>query len=127
MVPIALGTARCTQQPYEADELRRSWKRCLCPIYVSGTLNGQFKRKNTERTTWEEAKPLAHTWEDAASWDGPAKVPAPLAPESPAPVPDADSGRITVERAINLFTAEFQDAATATRKKYRLLFGKLKA
>lgn len=42
---------------YEADELRRSWKKCPCPIYPSGTLNGQFKRKNTERTAWAEALP----------------------------------------------------------------------
>ena len=60
---------------YEADELCLSWKRCL-PIYASGTLAGRFTRKNTERTPWEEAKPLVRAWEDACSWDGPAKVTA---------------------------------------------------
>ena len=54
---------------YEADELRRTWKRCLCPIYASGTLGG-FKRKNTERANWDEAKALARAWENANSWDG---------------------------------------------------------
>src|SRR5665213_166632 len=39
---------------YEADELRRTWKKCFCPIYASGTLTGQFKRKNTERTAWPD-------------------------------------------------------------------------
>ena len=30
---------------YEADELRRTWKKCYCPVYASGTLAGRFKRK----------------------------------------------------------------------------------
>ena len=50
---------------------------------------------------------------------------------SPAPVPetlDADAGRVTIVRAIRVFTAEFQEyAALNTQKKYRLLLGKLKA
>ena len=49
---------------------------------------------------------------------------------SPAPVPetlDADAGRVTIVRAIRVFTAEFQIAALNTQKKYRLLLGKLKA
>src|SRR5579863_1996470 len=41
---------------YETDEVRRSWKKCSCPIYASGTLNRQFKRKNTERVVWADAK-----------------------------------------------------------------------
>src|SRR5262249_35344858 len=68
---------------YEADEARRNWKRCFCPIYASGTLAGTFKRKNTERTAWDEAKALVHAWEDAGAWDGSAQVPRPvmLAPQ----------------------------------------------
>jgi hypothetical protein len=42
---------------YEADELRRNWKKCSCPIYASGTLNGVFKRKNTERTAYRASAP----------------------------------------------------------------------
>jgi hypothetical protein len=41
---------------YETNELRRSWKKCSCPIYASGTLNGHFKRRNTERAVWPDAK-----------------------------------------------------------------------
>ena len=41
---------------YEADELRRTWKKCSCPIYASGTLNREFKRKNTARAAWPDAK-----------------------------------------------------------------------
>lgn len=111
---------------YETDELRRSWKRCFCPIYASGTLSRQFKRKNTECTGWDEAKTLARVWQDSDSWDGPAMVPERQPPVPDAPAPDA--GRITVERAIQAFTAEYQEhAASATQKKYRLLLAKLKA
>jgi hypothetical protein len=70
---------------YEADEQRRSWKLCACPIYASGTLAGRFKRKNTERTTWDEAKPLVRAWERAGSWDSPATLEAP-SPLVPVPV-----------------------------------------
>lgn len=47
------------QMTYETDELRRTWKKCHCPIYASGTLNGWFKRKNTECASWPEAKALS--------------------------------------------------------------------
>ena len=46
---------------YEADELRRSWKRGLCPIYASGTLGAGFKRRNTERTTVCRLRPIEET------------------------------------------------------------------
>src|SRR5580704_2074554 len=59
---------------YEADELRRAWKKCSCPIYASGTLDGQFKRKNTERTTWPEAKAVVAEWETAGSWGAPGRL-----------------------------------------------------
>lgn len=44
---------------YEADELHRGWRKCSCPIYASGTFGRLFKRKNTERVDWSEAKGLA--------------------------------------------------------------------
>src|SRR5436190_13633724 len=53
---------------YEADELRRTWKKCPCPIYASGTLDGQFKRKNTERTAWPDAKAIVASWETTGLW-----------------------------------------------------------
>lgn len=112
---------------YEADELRRSWKRCFCPIYASGTLTGQFKRKNTERTTWDEAKPLVRTWEDAGSWDGPAEKVAPqsVAPDAPAQA----SGRMTIADAIAAFLAirEGSNIAPPTLRKYRTFCKQLRA
>jgi len=46
-----LGSLPLHAMTYQADEQRRSWKNCACPIYASGTLGKVFKRKNTERTT----------------------------------------------------------------------------
>jgi integrase len=54
---------------YEADELRRSWKKCYCPIYAAGTLGGKFKRRNTKKTTWREAKGVIAAWEAVGAWD----------------------------------------------------------
>jgi hypothetical protein len=55
-------------QTYESDERRRAWKRCSCPIYASGTIGGQFRRVNTKRVVWDEAKAVAASWEAAGAW-----------------------------------------------------------
>jgi hypothetical protein len=107
---------------YESDEIRRSWKRCLRPIYASGTIDRRFRRRNTERADWDEAKAVVRAWEEAAFWDGVAKVPVPPAPVPPA----ADASRITIDRAIEAFTAEYREHAANTQKNYPLLLAKLK-
>ncbi len=79
--------------------------------------------KKTGKSDWDEAKAVVAIWESAQSWDGVPKVEAPVPP-----APEPDASRITIERAIKAFTAEFQEhAATNTQKKYRLLLAKLKA
>jgi integrase len=107
----------------EFDEGRRGWKKCGCLIHVSGTLGGQFSRKQTGKANWEEAKAVAAVWESARSWDDRTKI-----EESAAPSPDPEAPeRLTIERAIQAFTAEFEEyAASNTQKKYRLLLKKLK-
>jgi integrase len=107
----------------EFDEGRRGWKRCGCLIHVSGTLGGQFSRKQTGKANWEEEKAVAAVWESARSWDGRTKI-----EESAAPSPDPEAPeRLTIERAIQAFTAEFEEyAAPNTQKKYRLRLKKLK-
>ncbi len=97
---------------YEADELRRSWKRCVCPIYASGTLGTGFRRKNTEQTTWDEAKALALAWESADSWDGAAKVEKP-APQAQAPAPAPEPGVNTNARGVTV--AEATESFIANR------------
>jgi site-specific recombinase XerD len=106
----------------EFEEGRRGWKKCACLIHVSGTLSGKFSRKKTGKSDWDEAKAVVAIWEAAQSWDGVPKVEAPVPP-----APEPDASRVTIERAIKAFTAEFQEhAAINTQKKYRLLLAKLK-
>ena len=70
---------------YEADELRRAWKKCFCPIYASGTLNGQFKRKKY----WDSAprgptrKPSSQSGRPQAHGARPPRPPEPLVAAAP--------------------------------------------
>src|ERR1039457_3555197 len=100
---------------YESDEARRDWKKCACPIYASGSVNRIFKRKNTERTVWDEAKAVAAAWEGSDSWNG-----NPVPPSVPI-APAAAPGRITIAGATNVFLAHREGAriAPATLRKYR--------
>jgi len=94
------------------EEGRRGWKRCACLIHVSGTLAGEFRRRQTGKSDWDEAKAIAAALEEAGSWDGEAKT----APEAPAPAP----GRITIDEATRVFLAlrEGDNIAPATLRKY---------
>jgi len=100
----------------EYDERKKGWKRCECPIFVSGTLQGTFKRENTGQWEWEAAKPVAISCEGAGSPE-----PTQTAAQSSNSVPN----RITIEKAVKAFMAEFAEtAAPNTQKKYRLLLNK---
>jgi integrase len=103
---------------YEPDELRRGWKKCYCPIYACGTLAGSFKRKNTERFKWDEAKSVASAWEAAGWWDGKFKLTPSVAAAAPAlPAP----GRMAIGDACAVFMSlrEGEKIAAATLRKYR--------
>jgi hypothetical protein len=106
---------------YEADEHRRNWKNCACPIYASGTIAGKFKRRNTERTAWPGARQIATDWENAGSWLD-ARSPQPLQTSAQG-VPAAEQGpaRITIAEAIAAFLAirEGSEIAPATIRKYK--------
>src|SRR6266404_7453785 len=105
----------------EFEERKKGWKRCVCFIFASGTLARKFRRKNTWQTEWPAAKAVATTWQQAGSWDGEVPQPAPEPPALDTPA------RVTIERSVKSFLAEFQEtAATATQKKYRLLLSKFK-
>src|ERR1700677_397201 len=53
----------------EYDERKKGWQRCECPIFVSGTLQGTFKRQNTGQWQWESAKPVAISYEQPGNWE----------------------------------------------------------
>jgi site-specific recombinase XerD len=104
----------------EYDERRKGWKRCDCPIFVSGTLARSFKRQTTGQWEWEPARRVAAELEKAASWT------APIPPPEPLHEPSAPR-RVTVERAVTVFLAELQETiAAGTFKKYRLLLTKFR-
>src|SRR5271165_902113 len=107
------------EMTYEADELRRSWKNCSCPIYASGTLNGKFKRKNTERSAWLEARTVVTGWENAGSWD---KLDTPWEPPAPiGAVAEISPSRISIADAVRSYLAIRESAAIApsTLRKHR--------
>jgi integrase len=116
MAGKCVGGHRPDSRNYEPEELRRGWRSCYCPIYACGTLSGEFKRKNTERVRWDEAKAVAVAWEKAGSWDSePADTPA--APIDPPPAP----GRITLDEATKVFLSlrEGDKISPATLRKYK--------
>jgi site-specific recombinase XerD len=108
---------------YEPDELRRGWRKCHCPIYACGTLTGNFKRKNTEHTQWEEAKAVALVWETSGSWDGKPVVQA----MSSAPNPEPVRIKIADASAVFLSLREGEKIAGATLRKYRTFIKQLQS
>jgi len=109
---------------YESDEQRRNRKACSCPIYASGTLARQFKRRNTERDGWDLAKVVAGGWE-SGGWSG-------EIPEAPVPlqatVSDVQDDKVTIDRAIEAFLASHREqSAVNTQRKCRLLTKKIRA
>ncbi len=100
----------------EFEERKRSWKRCECPIFASGTLGDRYREKSTGAWEWAHAKGVAAMWDATDSWDG--KV----APKRE-PIPDpAQPKRIGVSHACETFLSELEEtAAFATHKQYRLM------
>src|ERR1017187_3228604 len=114
------------KRSYEADELRRKLKKCFCPIYASGTLGGTFRRKNTERTDWDEAKTVVAAWEQAGAWEPPV---APPQAALPVPAETADPERFTIERATKAYldNREGRGIQPPTFRKYRTMVNQLRA
>jgi integrase len=94
------------------EESRRGWKKCGCLIHVSGTLGGNFARKQTGKSDWNDAKALVVAWEQADSWNGKATPDAPLV---------AIVQRITIAEAVKVFLSHRESAeiADATLRKYK--------
>jgi integrase len=103
---------------YEPEELRRGWRKCHCPIYADGTLGGSFKRKNTKKTSWPEAKAVVADWEGAVTWDSPDSPPPPQPPEPLSSEPP--KALITIQFATDAYLANRagRGIAPATLRKY---------
>ena len=99
----------------EFDERKKTWKRCACLIFTSGTLDGKFSRKCTDTSHWTDARRIADEYQKAGSWTG-APKPEPVLPE-PAPA----KARVTIGDACKVFLASRESAnlAPATFRKYQ--------
>jgi integrase len=100
----------------EFEERRKGWgRKCLCPIQLSGTLNGKFSRKSTGTSDWTDAQRIADVYENADSWAG-TPNPVPVAPERAPTKPPC-----TVVDACKTFVAsrEVAGLSAATLRKYR--------
>ena len=85
----------------------RGYRRCRCPIWVQGTLTGQYMRKSTGLRDWEKAQCLIREWEAEGNFA--------TKPDEPPPV--------TVEQAWQRFLADVEARGLhpSTARKYRLL------
>ena len=102
----------------EFEEGRRGWKRCGCLIHASGTVLGKFSRKQTGKSSWDEARTVAVVWETSG---GDGEVPA-------APPKIEPPAKTTIERAVLAYLAERAEiSAPNTLRKNRFLLNKLKA
>jgi len=54
----------------EFEERKKSWRKCSCLIFASGTLSRKFTRRSTGQSEWEPARAVAAAWELAQSWEG---------------------------------------------------------
>ena len=89
------STAKCNQTS-------RTFRRCSCPIYCDGTLNGRRIKKSLKTRNWERAQRLVQEMEAAGH----------------------EPNKITVKSACDSFIrdAETRELKPATIAKYKLLF-----
>lgn len=83
-----------------------TYRRCGCPIYVKGTLAGDFVKKSLDLTNWDAAQKLIGEWQTAGRIGQ-------LVPE----------GSTTLTDAITAFLADLKDRnlSAATVGKYHVL------
>jgi integrase len=107
----------------EYDERKKGWKRCDCNIFVSGSLQGKFKRTTTGEWEWERAHAVADRWEAAGSWN----AAGPILPEVTAPPVETPKQRVMITDAITAFLLQKETASVKkhTVAKYRTMTNQL--
>jgi integrase len=107
----------------EYDERKKGWKRCECPIFVSGTLARRFRRQTTGQWEWDRAGDVAAKLEVAGKWEG----------ENPPSLPIPSTGTAiespTVADAIEAFLAKckLRNIQPTTYAKYQTFTNQLTA
>src|ERR1017187_541505 len=88
----------------------RKYRRCRCPIWVDGFLNGAEIRESLELRDWEKAQQRIRDWEA----EGMTAV---------------EAQEMSIEQACNAFEndAEARGLREPTLKKYRVLFKQIQA
>ena len=121
-------TRKCGVHPedsrsYDGDELRKTWRKCHCPIFASGTIAEKFGRRNLEVTDWTTARQIAAAIDTSGSWSATVSAPAPPA----AALPSGPNGK-RVDEAIREFLAYHQQhSAPNTHLGYKTFLRKLQA
>jgi integrase len=112
----------------EYDERKRGWKRCECPIFVSGTLKGEFKRQNSCQWEWDDARTIARQWEESGNWRALPTANTAEAGQEPE-VSTAEPSRISIADAIKVFLDHREAARIAlpTLRKYKTFTKQLAA
>jgi hypothetical protein len=50
------------------DKRKKGWKRCDCPIFISGTLSKKFARQTTGQWEWEATRAIVSKPEGSGRW-----------------------------------------------------------
>jgi hypothetical protein len=101
----------------EFEERRKGFKRCDCPIFAAGTINGRRKRQSTAQWEWDAARTAIAQIEATGS------IPAPPPPEP------AQPQRSTIKDATAAFLAKCQsrNVSDSTLRKYKTFVKQLLA
>jgi integrase/recombinase XerD len=85
----------------------RTYKKCGCPIWVQGTLDGKWLKKSLDLRNWESAQKLVRDWESGNA---------------------QGFEHRSVAQACDAFTrdCEARNLSSASQGKYRLLTDELK-
>jgi integrase/recombinase XerD len=110
----------------------KTWRRCSCPKWIWGSLNGQFIRESAKTPRWEEAEELRRQLSEGLlpATCLAAKPDLPLAaPDPPREGPISErpqKPRVTVETAIEAYLtdATSRGVAPATQTKLATIFRK---
>jgi integrase len=105
----------------EYDERKKAWRKCECPIFISGSLNGTFRRHNSGKWQWNDARVIAAQFETAASWITRISQPVPASPTH-------GPKHTTIPDAIKAFLGEREEVfAPNTYRKNRFVLNSLQA
>jgi integrase/recombinase XerD len=69
----------------------RFYKRCSCPMWVEGTVRGEYIRRSLKTGSWERATELVRVIEDS---------------EEPGNTPERKEEPVTVEQAVSEYLAD---------------------